>query len=308
MTRAILTRITHFLVPPFQRRILPIDQVVIVVPLSTRIDFTDDETISLNHLFQHLSNYKIIFLAPDGVQLSLPGCEIRHFSRRYFGSAAAHGKLLHNPSFYKRFLDYNYIFFYHLDSLAFSDQLSEWCKRDFDYIGSPWIPCEDSPWVDRPRVGNGGFALLKVESAIKVLCNRHRSQPSTYWLDLFTRVASPWQVRTLEWLRSLFPRFSLINLLLQEWHAMLNPEPSNRNNDIFWSDHAIRYLPDFKVATVEDGLKFAFEVSPRTCLELTGGEMPFGCHAWARYDRAFWEPHLIRRPQVTHQGTTRSFA
>ncbi len=24
-----------------------------------------------------------------------------------------------------------------------------------------------------------------------------------------------------------------------------------------------------------------------------GGKLPFGCHAWPRWDRAFWEPYLI---------------
>ena len=47
------------------------------------------------------------------------------------------------------------------------------------------------------------------------------------------------------------------------------------------------------MASLEDGLRFAFEVSPRTCLDLNGGKMPFGCHAWARYDRSFWEPFIV---------------
>ena len=24
-----------------------------------------------------------------------------------------------------------------------------------------------------------------------------------------------------------------------------------------------------------------------------GGRMPTGCHAWTKYDRSFWEPHLL---------------
>ena len=55
----------------------------------------------------------------------------------------------------------------------------------------------------------------------------------------------------------------------------------------------MRYLPEFKVGTLEQGLAFSFEMEPRRCLERTGGRMPFGCHAWGRYDRAFWEPYLL---------------
>ncbi len=64
--------------------------------------------------------------------------------------------------------------------------------------------------------------------------------------------------------------------------------------DIFWSDEAVHYYPDFKIADVATGLRFAFEVSPRLCLERNQQQLPFGCHAWARYDRAFWEPYLLQ--------------
>ena len=36
------------------------------------------------------------------------------------------------------------------------------------------------------------------------------------------------------------------------------------------------------------------EVSPRLCFERNHRQLPFGCHAWARYDGAFWEPHLLK--------------
>ena len=62
----------------------------------------------------------------------------------------------------------------------------------------------------------------------------------------------------------------------------------SQNADHFWSDAAINYLPEFKIASVETGLRFAFEVAPRLCFRLNNNQLPFGCHAWARYDRAFW--------------------
>ncbi len=70
-------------------------------------------------------------------------------------------------------------------------------------------------------------------------------------------------------------------------------EVNERGNDIFWSDKAKDFLPGFTVGTLEQGLAFSFEMEPRRCLERTGGKMPFGCHAWGRYDRAFWEPYLL---------------
>jgi hypothetical protein len=57
---------------------------------------------------------------------------------------------------------------------------------------------------------------------------------------------------------------------------------------------AAKYYPDFNVASVEEGLRFAFEVAPKECFELNNLTLPFGCHAWPKYDRDFWKPYLLQ--------------
>jgi hypothetical protein len=64
------------------------------------------------------------------------------------------------------------------------------------------------------------------------------------------------------------------------------------NEDVFWAIEASKFDPSFRVAPAEEAFPFAFEVSPRWSLEQTSGRLPFGCHAWARYDRDFWEGML----------------
>jgi len=64
------------------------------------------------------------------------------------------------------------------------------------------------------------------------------------------------------------------------------------NEDVFWSIEAPKFDALFKVASAEAALPFAFEVAPRWSLKKTGGQLPFGCHAWERYDRSFWEEVL----------------
>ncbi|RMF85103.1 MAG: hypothetical protein D6736_17985, partial [Nitrospinota bacterium] len=78
---------------------------------------------------------------------------------------------------------------------------------------------------------------------------------------------------------------------MSRWHLLTD---GRQNEDFFWSDRAIRYHPGFRVAPVEVGLRFAFEAAPRLCFALNDYQLPFGCHAWARYDRAFWEPYLLK--------------
>lgn len=295
LSRAVLRAFNRLFIRSWKLKRPPSKRVAIVIPLSTRATLTADEQVSLRHLHHYLGQYDRFFIAPEGLQLEFPENEVKRFHPKFFGSVGAHTRLLYWPGLYRAFADYDYIFFYHLDSLAFSDQLLEWCDLGVDYIGAPWLKCPDTPWVTTPRVGNCGFALLRVEPALHALYNRYENSPGMFWLDLFTRNADL-VAPIVDFLRRFQPRFPksrLVNRPIEEWDWMQNPGPSNRNTDIFWSDKAVCYMPEFKVATFEQGLRFAFEASPRLCLELNGGAMPFGCHAWPRYDRKFWEPLLL---------------
>lgn len=291
--------LTRLLARPYKQKRRPSKNVAILVLLSTRPTLTGDEKISLRHLEYYLGKYDRYLIAPPDSPIRLEGFQIKKFARKFFGSVIAINHMLYDPGFFKAFEDYQYILIYHLDSLAFSDQVDKWCQMDLDYIGAPWVPCPDAPWVTEARVGNTGFGMMKVESALKVLYNRYQRYPGTYWLDMFTRNSRRVRplVRMMRKLQPHFPRSKIMNALVSEWDKMQNPDPHGRVGDMFWSDQAVTYLPEYKVATLEQGLEFAFEVAPEKCFQMNGGKMPFGCHAWARYDRGFWEPHLLpQRP------------
>ncbi|MEY2539371.1 MAG: hypothetical protein QOG67_3111 [Verrucomicrobiota bacterium] len=299
--------LSSLLVGPYRRKKPPSKTVAIVVPLSLRPELTPDEQVSMQHLLHFFGAYDKYLIAPRGLAVPYRGFGIKRFSRKYFGCGTAHNRLTYARSFYRAFQDYEFIFFYHLDSLAFSDQLPQWCKTDLDYIGAPWLPCADTPWVEKARVGNGGFTLLRVEAALKVLHNRYRKEPMQLWIDLVdrnARLVKPF----VNFLRKLpIPQFGAVDRARARWDQIEHPTEHGLNNDLFWADQAIRYLPAFKVATVEEGLRFAFEAAPRICFEMNHYQLPFGCHAWSKFDRGFWEPHLLRadervghpRPQAT---------
>ncbi len=293
MIRPLIKFVNGFFLKPFEREAPPSKKVAILIPMSTRTELTEEEEISMRQLEHYLGGYDRFLLVREGMSFDFDGYRNKAYPQRFFGSGAAHGKLLGTLKFYRDWLDYDYIFFYHLDALVFSDQLEDWCDKGLDYIGPPWIKSPDSPWVTRPRVGNGGFTLLRVESALKALTNRYLEKPTAFWYDWFTADAPRWLVNLVASLERAMPENRALKRLMCEWHEMANPAKNNRNNDVFWSDQAVRYYPEFKVASLEQGLSFAFEVSPTTCLEMNGGKMPFGCHAWGKYDRDFWLPHLV---------------
>ena len=261
--------------------------VAVVATLSDRDALTADEEISLRHLVHHLGHYDKFAVAPDGLTAIPTGFGAKRFPRRFFGSAAAHCRLMLSEEFYTAFAEYEYILLYHLDALVLSDRLAEWCAKDYDYIGAPWVTSPDSPWVDRPRVGNGGFSLRRVEAFLRVLRQGRASAPfAGYWERLVkTRPRAAWGLPVAKGVKY---------LTSARKHARRWPECNPfGNEDYFWSDEASRFDPTFRVAPFEAGLQFGFEVAPRLCLELNKGQLPFGCHAWPRYDRQFWAPYLL---------------
>jgi hypothetical protein len=130
---------------------------------------------------------------------------------------------------------------------------------------------------------------------LEVLHRRYRQNPASYWSDLVTRNGASLGplFRVLEWAEPRLPTGSLLCRPLVQWRQSENPSRHRRNNDYFWSFEAVRFMPSFRVATVEAGLRFAFEAAPATCFAMNGHRLPFGCHAWTKFDRAFWEPHLL---------------
>jgi hypothetical protein len=261
--------------------------VAVFVPMSNRKYLTPEEEISFRHLVHFLGKYDKYLVVPQSLDIHYPGFELLRFSNNFFGSHEANTRLMLSRKLYSAFGKYKYILEYQLDCLVFSDQLTEWCNLDVDYIGAPWIPCSDSPWVKSPHVGNGGFSLRKVESFLRVLDSKEYWQdPDEYWQRFCSLRSKPIQYLNIP--RKYLARLRALNSVRQ--HLRKNYP---KYEDRFWSLEASKYYPGFNIAPVETALRFSFEVAPRLCFDLNHQELPFGCHAWHRYDRAFWEPYLL---------------
>lgn len=64
----------------------------------------------------------------------------------------------------------------------------------------------------------------------------------------------------------------------------------SRSNEDF--SYAVLDSEDFKIAPLRVALQFAFEREVRKCFRLNGEKIPFGCHAWGKYDFDFWKPYI----------------
>ncbi len=263
--------------------------VAIVLTLSHGTSYTPDEEVAFRHVRHYLSRYDKYVLVPESHRATYPGFLTRRFPDRFFGSPRAHGTLLLSEQFYNAFLDYEFVLIHHLDALVFSDRLGEWCGAGYDYIGAPWLISPDTRHITEEKVGNGGFSLRRVRSFLRVLRSRqYFVDPDEYWARYAARTNSV--VRMLNLPRKYLKRLVALNDI--HWHIRWALR-GDVHEDRFWAEYATHYDPTFRIAPVDVAMRFAFEAEPRKCFERIGG-MPFGAHRWQKFERAFYEPYLLR--------------
>ncbi len=69
----------------------------------------------------------------------------------------------------------------------------------------------------------------------------------------------------------------------------MNIEDDSVVEDIFWASCDGE---DFHVAPIDIALQFAFECDVEECYLRNGKCLPFGCHAWGKYNYNFWKPYI----------------
>jgi hypothetical protein len=62
-----------------------------------------------------------------------------------------------------------------------------------------------------------------------------------------------------------------------------------KNEDMFWGLLLYFLNPFFRRPKAKEALHFAFEMEPRKAYKMTNHKLPFGVHAWEKYDAEFWK-------------------
>lgn len=265
---------------------------MIVIPVY-RLPLLPEEWVSLRHLEHYLSKFDQCIVCPTS--LSLPteltvGRSVRRFNDSYFTGLNGYNRLMLSRYFYSAFRHFEYILIHQLDCLVFADQLEKWCAEGWDYIGAPWFrghrgDTSRGLWT----VGNGGFSLRRVRSALKVLKARGLwSEP----LDL-ARTTN----RFTAW-----PNLSKLFVPIKAGAHALGYKNTIRHfirhysqhEDLFWSQCASRIWRQFRIPDPETALPFSFEYAPRYCYQQNGCRLPFGCHGWYKIDPEFWQAFLLK--------------
>ena len=204
------------------------------------------EQISLKRIHEILSEYHIIYIEPETLNYSDGHqSKVERFADFYFESIKTYNRLLLNPDFYRRFIDYRYILICQLDVFIFSDRLMEFCRLGYDYYGAPWLngtPLNVGRGTRIRFAGNGGLSLRNVEKTIALL-------------EESAQEAKSYQA----------------------------------NEDFFFSYYASK---NYIVAPTDVCKRFCIETQVRRCMKMNRGDLPFGTHAWERYDYVFWKPYI----------------
>ena len=206
-----------------------------------------------------------IFLAiPENIDIKINGIETQKFNPSYFSSLNAYGELVASEVFYTRFLKYEYLLIYQLDSFAFTDSLDEWCEYGYDHIAPTILKRTDGFWPLIDTVGVGGFSLRRVKSHIRAIQD----------------LSNPNNLRHLE---------------------SRNERVLRGAEDMYWTIGVPKYASWFIVSPPEVGLKFGIEGDPYHYKERLGRnfKVPFGCHHWNRLKFfPFFLPLLWRMKSV----------
>ena len=62
--------------------------------------------------------------------------------------------------------------------------------------------------------------------------------------------------------------------------------------DHFWGLEAPKNLSWFRIPDPATASRFATEINPDQLYEMNGQALPFGCHAWEKYNPVFWRKFI----------------
>jgi len=267
--------------------------VTILIPIYKE-ELSPDEYTSLRQCLSVLSKYPITLVCPKSLNLDKYFAEyadftIEAFDNDFFKSIDGYNKLMMSKQFYHRFLNYEYILIYQLDAYVFRDELEYWCSKNYDYIGSPWYEGFDLATSEQKikGVGNGGFSLRKVKS--------HYNALYLYWVHYILKCVYESHA---QYIASNKSSFSGSYFLLRAFFSRFNKKESNSfktiilNEDGYWSFVVPKINFNFKIASIAEAVKFSFEANPDILYKKNNNQLPFGCHAWPRYNKIFWNSFI----------------
>jgi hypothetical protein len=255
------------------------NDVAVIVPIYNA-ELSDNEKKNFINNLSVLNDRQFIIIKPLSLKLDLNNfiphsnsqnrIEVSEFDDIFFASVNGYNRLLLSKMFYHRFKQYKYILICQLDAFLFKNELQIWIDKGFDYVGAPWTKEEESTFLKMTRSGKIGPLLKTGASLNRIITRKKDYRIGNGGLSL----------------RSVKKSLTVLGTLgayARKW---------KENEDIFWAVLAPQLLYFFKIPNMQDALGFAFEKEPAELYKLNNDQLPFGCHAYEKYDMEFWSKFI----------------
>jgi len=219
----------------------------------------EDELFSVKTSLSNLQGHDIFWVAPKGIDLSFYDenfgfIEPQYFEADYFKNISGYNKLLTSAFFYKTFIDYEFCLICQPDAIVLKPELNKWLATPHDYIGAPW-PNGYSLHINTTRIPipDGIRCTAFVGNGGLSL---RRNQACINLLNEFSDISKSWRV---------------------QGHA----------EDLFFG-FLSTISEEFSVPNIITAANFSHDIEPKYLEKLISNRIPFGVHAWSKYDRQHW--------------------
>ena len=232
---------------------------VVLIPIyKDKLD--EDEFFSVKNSLLNLQGHDVYWVAPKGIDLSyykdnFGPISAQYFDANYFKNIAGYNKLLTSTFFYETFIKYEFCLICQPDAIVLKPELNMWLEKPYDYIGAPW-----------PNGYSLNIQTKKIQIPTGITCTTfvgngglslRRNQACIELLNEFDDLAQIWGNQGHA--EDLF--FAFLSTLSEKFST-----------------------PNFMVAA-----HFSHDIDPAHLNQIIGNRSPFGVHAWAKYEKNYWE-------------------
>jgi len=231
----------------------------VVIPIY-KSHFNDDEIFSIKKSLPNLDGHDVYWVAPASLDITyyqkMFGVQrVERFEDHYFSNILGYNRLLVSEFFYERFSNHEFMLICQPDAVVLKPELHLWLDKPYDYIGAPW---------------SKGYSLTIKTKHIPI----EGGVTSTAFVG-----NGGLSLRRIKACIGLINEFDDVS---SDWHTYGHAE------DLFFSFLGNLSL-NFLIPNIITAATFSHDIDPGFLQKLTNHQLPFGVHAWEKYESTLWE-------------------